>query len=171
MRTHRIQGERPHPPGAAIPTDGARPSGDTSCMIKNLAAAALSLVIALAAASPAPASTFTAPRTLADWGPGGDTLAVAPGAAAWSHPTGVRIARAGAAPIRVPGEGLVQDMDVASAHGQPVAAWADSGARLHAFTGRETIVTGTMDGIRKVAATPNALAWIGMPSSGDRKLQ
>lgn len=133
--------------------------------------AAVTTLAALALAAPAQGSDFTAPRTLADWGPGGGTLTVAPGAAAWWHPTGVRISSAGTAPMRIPGEGLVQDIGVASAGGRPVVAWADSVARLHAFSGREAIVTGTMDGIRKVAATPSALAWIGMPESGERRVQ
>jgi hypothetical protein len=139
--------------------------------MRIVTAATAVLVVALAGASPALGSAFGEPRTLADWGPGGETLTVAPGAAAWSHPTGVRIARAGGDPVRIPGDGLVQDMDVASADGGPVAAWADSGARLHAFAGRETIVAGTMEGIRKIAATSSALAWIGMPANGDRRIQ
>ncbi len=139
--------------------------------MRILPAAALTVLAALAGTAPALGSAFTEPVTLADWSLGGGTLAVADGAAAWSHPTGVRISAAGGVPIRVPGDGLVQDIDVASADDAPVVAWADAGARLHAYTGRVEIVRGTMDEIRKVAAAPSALAWIGIPASGDRKLQ
>ena len=133
--------------------------------------AAVTALAALAVAVPAQGSDFTAPRTLADWGPGGEVLAAAPGAAAWTHPTGLRISRDGGAPARIPGAGLVQDVGLASAGGEPVAGWVDSEMRLHAFAGRETIVAGTMERVRKVAATPSALAWIGDGPGSERKLQ
>ena len=136
--------------------------------------AAVTALAALAVAATAQGSAFTAPRTLADWGPGGEVLVAAPGAAAWTHPTGVRISRGGGVPERVPGAGLVQDVSLASAGGEPVAAWVDSEMRLHTFTGRESIVAGTMERVRKVAATPSALAWIGVGpggSAGSRSLR
>ena len=133
--------------------------------------AAVTTLAALAVAAPAQGSAFTAPRTLADWGPGGEVLAAAPGAAAWTHPTGMRISRGGGVPQRIPGAGLVQDVGLASADGEPVAAWVDSEMRLHAFAGRESIVAGTMERVRKVAATPSALAWIGDGPGSERKLQ
>jgi len=133
--------------------------------------AAVTALAALAIAAPAQGSAFTAPRTLADWGPGGEVLRAAPGAAAWTHPTGMRISRGGGIPERVLGAGLVQDVGLASAGGEPVAAWVDSEMRLHAFTGRESIVEGTMERVRKVAATPSALAWIGVGPGDERRLQ
>jgi hypothetical protein len=138
--------------------------------MRILTAAALTIASAALATSAAPASgaAFEAPRTLSDWGPGGEFLAAAPGVAAWTHPTGVRVARAGDDPVRIPGQGLVQDLDVAAG---PVAGWVDSEMRLHAYAGEEEVVAGTMERIRKVAATPTALGWIGVGAGDERKLQ
>jgi hypothetical protein len=53
----------------------------------------------------------------------------------------------------------------------PVAAWADTEMRLHAHAGHDAIVEGTMEKVRKVAATPAAVAWIGVAAGDERKLQ
>ena len=75
--------------------------------------AALTLVAALAAPGAAQGASFTSPRTLADWAPGGELLATAPGAAAWTHPDGMRFWRDGGGLARIPGgEGMVQDVAV-----------------------------------------------------------
>jgi hypothetical protein len=135
-------------------------------LLPPLAAAAL-----LAFAAPAAGAGFDAPRTIADWGPGAEFLEAAPGAAAWTHPSGVRVWRDGQGAVRVPGEGLVQDLAIASDGGTPVAAWADTEMRLHAHAGHDAIVEGTMANVRKVAATPTAVAWIGVSDDDVRRLQ
>ena len=135
--------------------------------MRLLTVSALSLA-ALAGAAPASGAAFEEPRTLSDWGPGGEVLVAAPGAVAWTHPTGVRVARPGDSPVRIAGGGLVQDIDVATG---PVAAWVDSDMRLHAFAGRDHVVEGTMERVRKASATPSAVAWIGVGAGDERKLQ
>src|SRR5215218_9235023 len=111
IRTHRIEGDGPHRSAGAIHTDGGWSPGDHGCMSKSLAAVLASFTV-LAGAAPALGSSFTAPRTLANWGPGAEVLVAAPGAAVWNHPTGVRVSRAGQHPVRIPGSGLAQELAV-----------------------------------------------------------
>src|SRR5688500_11237541 len=120
---------------------------------------ALTVSAAFAVAAPAGASEFSEPRTLSDWGPAAEVMATAPGAAFWTHPDGMRLWRDGHGVRRFPGEGLVQDVAVASGGGAPLAGWVDAEMRLHAVTDGETLVEGTMPRVRHTEATPSALAW------------
>ena len=61
--------------------------------MRSLPAAALTLLAVLAGAGSAQGASFSSPRTLADWAPGDARLAVAPGAAAWTHAGGLRFWR------------------------------------------------------------------------------
>lgn len=122
-------------------------------------------------AGAAQAATFTSPRTLADWSPGGQMLAAAPGAAVWTHPEGMRFWRDGAGLARIPGgEGMVQEVLVGAAS-RPFAAWVDSQMRLHAYTERDELIEGTTDRVRNLAAAPSALAWVGVAKDDSRKVQ
>ena len=139
--------------------------------MRALPTAALALLAALAGAGSAHGASFTSPRTLADWEPGGTRLAAAPGAAAWTRADSLRFWRDGAGLARIPGgEGMVQDLTV-GASARPFAAWVDSQMRLHAFTERDELVAGTVDRVRNLAAAPSALAWVGVAKDGTRKVQ
>jgi hypothetical protein len=133
--------------------------------------AALTLTAAFAVAAPAGAAEFSEPRTLSDWGPAAEFLATAPGAALWTRPDGVRLWHDGHGVRRFPGEGLVQDLAVASDGGTPFAGWVDAESRLHAITDHATLVEGAMPRVRHLEATPSALAWIGTTRDDERKLQ
>jgi hypothetical protein len=103
--------------------------------LRILTAAALSVLAAVAGAGPAQGASFTSPRTLADWEPGGTRLVAAPGAAAWTHAEGLRFWRDGDALARIPArEGMVQDIAVGAPAARPFVAWVDSAMQLHAFT-------------------------------------
>jgi hypothetical protein len=140
-------------------------------VMRSFPTAALTLLAVLAGAGSAQGASFSSPRTLADWAPGDARLAVAPGAAAWTHAEGLRFWRDGGALARIPGaEGMVQDL-VVGASARPFAAWVDSQMRLHAFTERDELVAGTMDRVRNLAAAPSALAWVGVAKDDTRKVQ
>ena len=159
---HRQHGSSRGGPGA-IHTDDRPVAGDHAITMRILTAAALSVLAAVAGAGPAHGASFTSPRTLADWEPGGTRLVAAPGAAAWTHADGLRFWRDGDALARIPGrEGMVQDIAVGAPAARPFVAWVDSAMQLHAFTERDELVAGTTDRVRNLAAAPSALAWVGV---------
>jgi len=136
--------------------------------MKILAAALLSLAVS---AAPAGAATFTAPRSLTGWGTNADFAVAAPGAAAWLQRGDVWLSRAGRTPVRLADGGAAQ-VRVATAPGSVTTAWVEDGGRIIRDDGDARFaVSGTMDRIRTLAATPAAIAWIGVSASNERKVQ